>query len=313
MVSNAGAPRRASDGVLLLDKPLGISSSQALQRVRRLLGGIKGGHTGALDPLASGMLPLCLGEATKIAGILLSSRKSYRAELRLGQTTSTDDAEGGLLKERPVPSLTVAEIDAALMHFTGRIPQRAPVYSALKQGGQPLYRRVRRGETVEAPVREVEVFSLRLLAHGPEHLSLEIECGSGFYVRALARDLGERFGCGAHLSALRRQWVEPFQGLPMLELESLAAMAPAAIEATLSEWLMPIERALAHWPQWQLDDADSRAIAQGRSPSAPTAAAASVPSLLRDPHGRPLALALAEAGRWRILRGFRIGAPDGAC
>ena len=309
----AGVPRRAHDGVLLLDKPLGISSSQALQRVRRLLNGVKGGHTGALDPLATGMLPLCFGEATKIAGILLSSRKSYRAELRLGQTTSTDDAEGELLQERPVPALQAAELDAALAHFTGRFAQRAPVYSALKQGGQPLYRRVRRGEAVEAPVREVEVFALRRLAQGADQLSLEIVCGSGFYVRSLARDLGERLGCGAHLCALRRQWVEPFQDLPMLGLDALVAMAPSAIEATLRERLIPIERALAHWPQWPLDEAESRAIVQGRSVSAPPAAGGTAPSLLRDPEGRPLALAIVEAGRWRILRGFRIDALEGAC
>ena len=302
----------AVQGVLLLDKPLGLSSSQALQRVRRLLGGVKGGHTGALDPLASGMLPLCFGEATKIAGILLESRKCYRAVVRLGQTTRTDDAEGEIVCERPLPALAAAEIDAVLAGFMGRIRQVAPAYSALKQQGQPLYRRARRGESVQAPEREVEVFDLRRIALAGHLVTIELECGAGFYVRALARDLGERLGCGAHLAALRRLWVAPFQDRPMVTLEALNAQYAQAGGSALHEHLVPIPQALAHWPQCRLEAADSDAIAHGRSVAAPQAAAEST-YLLLDALGAPLALARVEAGRFRILRGLRSTAGATAC
>ena len=306
-------PAVAAQGVLLLDKPLGLSSSQALQRVRRLLGGAKGGHTGALDPLASGMLPLCFGEATKIAGILLESRKCYRAVVRLGQTTRTDDAEGEIVRERPLPALADAAIDAVLAGFMGRIRQVAPAYSALKQQGQPLYRRARRGEPVQAPEREVEVFALCRIARDGPLLTIELECGSGFYVRALARDLGERLGCGAHLAALRRLWVAPFQARPMVALEALDAQYAQAGGSTLHEHLVPIPQALAHWPQCRLEAEDSAAIAHGRSVAAPPQAAADSRYLLLDARGAPLALARVEAGRFRILRGLQSTAGATAC
>src|SRR5690606_15828757 len=210
---------RPLDGILLLDKPSGPSSNQALQRVKQLYRAAKAGHTGSLDPLATGLLPVCLGEATKIAGHLLGSRKAYRTVAVLGATTDTDDADGQVLLERPVPALGESLIEAALAPLRGRIAQRAPIYSALKSGGEPLYARARRGEAIEAPVREVEVHRLELLRREGATLELEIECGSGTYVRSLVRDLGEALGCGAHVAQLRRLWVEPFHAPRMHTLE----------------------------------------------------------------------------------------------
>ena len=209
-------------GILLLDKPRGMSSNAALQEARAMFAAEKGGHTGSLDPLATGLLPICFGEATKIAGLLLGSRKAYETDALLGATTSTDDADGEVLAQRPVPELDPATIHDELARLTGRIRQVPPVYSALKQGGERLYRRARRGETVEAPEREVEVSRFELLGRDGARLRLLIECGSGTYVRSLVRDLGERLGCGAHVVALRRLWVEPFLTPTMHTLDQLS-------------------------------------------------------------------------------------------
>ena len=216
---------RRLDGLLLLDKPQGMSSNAALQAARRLFRAEKGGHTGSLDPLATGLLPLCFGEATKIAGLLLGSRKAYDTVAVLGTTTDTDDADGTPLRERPVPPLDMATVQAALAPLLGRIRQRAPIYSALKQGGEPLYAKARRGEAIEAPEREVEVHAIDLLDIAPGRITLRVECGSGTYVRSLVRDLGETLGCGAHVGVLRRLWVEPFREPRMFTLEALQALA----------------------------------------------------------------------------------------
>ncbi|WP_276967967.1 tRNA pseudouridine(55) synthase TruB [Metallibacterium scheffleri] len=297
-------------GVLLLDKPLGLSSSHALQRVRRMLGAAKGGHTGALDPLATGMLPLCFGEATKLAGVLLGERKVYHAVCRLGQVTRTDDAESEVICERPLPDLDDASITALLQQFVGRISQVPPIYSALKQQGQPLYRRARRGEAVQAPQRQVEVHALRLLQRHEDRLMLEVECGAGFYVRALARDLGERLGCGGHLAALRRRWVAPFHGQPMIELDTLEQILRHDGREALRAQLRPIEEVMPQWPRWMLSAAESLMISQGRALIAPRTAAPG-PCLLLDPGGRALAMAEVLDGRFRVSRGFHWGQDKG--
>lgn len=297
-------------GVLLLDKPLGLSSSHALQRVRRMLGAAKGGHTGALDPLATGMLPLCFGEATKLAGVLLGERKVYHAVCRLGQVTRTDDVESEVICERPLPDLDDASLAALLQQFVGRISQVPPIYSALKQQGQPLYRRARRGEAVQAPQRQVEVHALRLLQRHEDRLMLEVECGAGFYVRALARDLGERLGCGGHLAALRRLWVAPFQGQPMIELGTLEQILRHDGREALRAQLRPIEEVMPQWPRWMLSAAESLMISQGRALIAPRTAAPG-PCLLLDPGGRALAMAEVLDGRFRVSRGFHWGQDKG--
>jgi tRNA pseudouridine55 synthase len=262
---------RPLDGLVLLDKPAGLSSNQALQQARRIFRAAKGGHTGALDPLATGLLPLCFGEATKIAGLLLGARKAYETTAMLGLTTDTDDADGQPLRERPVPALDDAAIEAALALLRGHIRQRAPIYSALKQGGEPLYARARRGEAIEAPVREVEVHALELLERDGPRLRLRVECGSGTYVRSLVRDLGEALGCGAHVQVLRRLWVEPFRSPRMFTLEHLQALAqdPEALDACL----LPVAAGLIDYQRVELDAGQAHRFGQGqrlRPAGAPT-------------------------------------------
>jgi tRNA pseudouridine55 synthase len=301
---------RELHGILLLDKPLGMSSNKALQIALGTLRAAKGGHTGALDPLATGLLPLCFGEATKIAGTLLGSRKAYLAECQLGATTTTADREGEVVNRRPVPQLDDATIEAALATLRGRIVQVPPVYSALKQDGEPLYLRARRGEDVQAPPREVDVHRLDLVARTADTLTFEVECGSGTYVRSLAVDLGERLGCGAHLTALRRLWVEPFREPVMVTPDQLTAAAEQG-EAVLDRLLLPMSAGLADLPALHLDPEASQAVSQGRqidwpgpTPRERSAAFAS--------DGRLLAMVdCDDLGRVRILRGFNLPVPGG--
>lgn len=259
---------RKLDGILLLDKPQGLSSNQALQRVRHLFRAEKAGHTGSLDPLANGLLPICFGEATKIAGSLLGSRKAYDTVARLGITTDTDDAEGQVLRERPVPPFDIDTLDRALRGLTGRIQQRPPIYSALKRGGEPLYAKARRGEVIEVEERPVDVHAFELqsaadLLDDAPLLRLHVECGSGTYVRSLVRDLGEALGCGAHVAELRRLWVDPFRDPRMWTLASLQAMAerdPHALDACV----LPMEVGLVGWRRIDLTTDAVRRFLQGQ-------------------------------------------------
>lgn len=295
-------------GIVLLDKPVGLSSNQALQTVRRLFRARKGGHAGTLDPMASGLLPLCFGEATKLAGGLLGSRKAYVAECRLGVTTDTDDAAGEIVDRRPVPALEAAALEALLDRFRGRIMQAPPMYSALHQAGERLYVKARRGEKVAVPAREVEIHRLVVLGRTPETLTLEIECGTGTYIRSLARDLGAALGCGAHVSALRRSWVAPFREPQMVTLETLQ-QAAATGEGQLRRWLLPVAAALADIPMLDLDPEQAEAIARGQR------------FVLAKPHplGRCAAMAAGDllalvevdqAGETRVLRGFNLPNSD---
>jgi len=291
-------------GLLLLDKPLGLSSNQALQAARKLLRAAKGGHTGALDPLATGLLPLCFGEGTKIAGTLLGSRKAYLAECRLGATTTTADLEGEVVERRPVPALDAAAVEAALAPLRGRITQVPPVYSAIKQDGEPLYLKARRGETVEVPSRDVEIFTLTLLEHVGDSLRLYVECGSGTYVRSLAVDLGEALGCGAHLTALRRLWVDPFEKPQMVTLEQLQQAAEQG-DGALDALVLPIAAGLAHLPQVHLGADDSASVARGRKVQGDFPVAERVAAYADD--GRLLALAQVDSeGVLQVLRGFNL-------
>ena len=301
---------RRLDGILLLDKPRGPSSNQALQRARHLFRAAKGGHTGSLDPLATGLLPLCFGEATKIAGGLLGARKAYDAVARLGQVTDTDDADGEVLRERPVPALDIATIDAALSRLTGRIMQRPPIYSALKRGGEPLYAKARRGEVFEVEAREVDVheFALQSAADllddldgmAPQ-LRLHVECGSGTYVRSLVRDLGEALGCGAHVAELRRLWVDPFREPRMWSLDELQSLA-ARGERSLLACLLPIERGMASWPPLELDAAQALRLGHGQTVDGPFHPSGSV--AVYGPDGRALGLGRVEEGQLRPQRLF---------
>jgi tRNA pseudouridine55 synthase len=294
---------RPLDGLLLFDKPPGLSSNQALQRVRHLFRAEKAGHTGSLDPLATGLLPVCFGEATKIAGYLLGNRKAYEVVAALGATTDTDDADGVRLRERPVPVILPRErIEAALRPLIGRIQQRPPIYSALKQGGEPLYAKARRGENIEVPEREVEVESIELLAIDGAHLGLRVTCGSGTYVRSLVRDLGEALGCGAHVVALRRIWVEPFRTPRMYEFEELQTLAEQG-DAALQACLLPISAGLVDWPSLILDDDQARRLGQGQTVPL-TVPIPPGPVHVLDALGR--SLGLAEAGEEGILRAKRL-------
>ena len=295
---------RQLDGILLLDKTAGMSSNRALQCVRGLYGAAKAGHTGSLDPLATGLLPICFGEATKIAGLLLGSRKAYETTARLGVTTDTDDADGRALITRLVPPLRREEIEAALLPLHGRIQQRAPIYSALKQGGEPLYAKARRGEPIEAPVRGVDVHGIALLDIDGDRLQLRIECGSGTYVRSLVRDLGETLGCGAHVEALRRLWVEPFVQPRMYSHDELQRIHAESGTDTLDACLLPIEAGLAGFPRVQLDADAIRALGFGQAVACEPGSEGVVAAF--DGDGRALGLGRRTAeGRFLPQRLFR--------
>jgi len=290
-------------GILLFDKPTGLSSNRALQTVREMFEAAKAGHTGSLDPLATGLLPICFGEATKIAGLLLGSRKAYETECRLGTTTDTEDSEGTVLVERPVPELDENAIRAALATLTGRITQIPPAYSAIKRGGERLYKRARRGETVVAPSRQIDVYRFELIEAGPLRLRLYVECGSGTYVRSLVRDLGELLGCGAHVGALRRLWVEPFVRPHMHTLAELETVSVQGGLAALDKLLLPLEAGLAGFPQLRVAASDATRLRQGQLVQVTGAAAGRYIAL--DEQG--LAVALVECagdGCLRTQRGF---------
>jgi tRNA pseudouridine55 synthase len=299
--SHGCADSMATHGILLLDKPLGLSSNQALGRAKRLLGVKKAGHTGSLDPLATGMLPLCFGEATKVAGLLLGNRKCYEARVQLGATTTTADAEGAVTETRPVPPLSDAAIGALLARFTGTIRQRPPAYSALKRDGVPLYKLARRGEDVVAPEREVRIDAIELTGRTAETLDLRVTCGTGTYIRSLATDLGHAIGCGAHLGGLRRTWVAPFEAEPMMTLEALERLVAAR---PASSPLLPIDAALGAWPRVDLDAAESQRLRHGHAQSRPDLPWAG-PCRLYDDSGRLAALGERSGdGRVRPTRVF---------
>jgi len=239
--------RRPVSGVLLLDKPVGWTSNAALQAVKRLYQAQKAGHTGSLDPLASGLLPICLGEATKLSGLLLNADKAYRFTCRLGVTTTTGDAEGEILATRPVGLLNQEQVEAALRRFTGVIQQTPPMYSAVKRDGQPLYKLARQGIEVERAPREVTIHELRRLRLDGAELECELRCSKGTYVRTLAADLGEVLGCGAHVVALRRTVVEPYDAARMVTLDALRERAERGL-AALDAVLLPPDTALPDWP-----------------------------------------------------------------
>ena len=269
-----------ASGILLLDKPRGLSSNAALQRVRALLGGEKAGHVGSLDPLATGMLPICIGEATKVAGDLLAGRKCYRFRVQLGALTATGDAEGAVTDSAPVPALERAQVESLLARFIGPSQQVPPMYSALKRDGQPLYRLARAGVTVERPPRLIEIYHLRLLALEPDALELEVLCSKGTYVRVLAEDIARALGTLGHVSVLRREYVEPFADEAMHTLESLEKAR------VRGEWprLLPLDAPLGHLPAVHLEPEKARRLRQGQAVAVVGAPAASRVRLY-DAHG----------------------------
>lgn len=295
------APRvewRRVDGVLLLDKQRGLTSNAALQRARRLFRAERAGHSGTLDPLATGLLPVLFGDATKFGGELLDADKRYRASIVLGVRTSTGDAEGEVVERHPVTPLDRITLDAVLPRFVGRIVQTPPMYSALKRAGRPLYAYARAGQTVERTARTVMVHALTLEAFSADRLEIDVRCSKGTYVRTLAEDIGAALGCGAHLARLERTAVGPFR---LADAHTLAAL-DAATEAERLEHLLAVDVLLSELPMVTLEHAAAARFAHGQPVAAPAATPA---GRLRayDPSGTLLGVGdLGADGRLRPRR-----------
>ena len=249
------------DGIVLIDKPLGLSSNIALQKTKRIFNARKAGHTGSLDPLATGVLPICFGEATKISAFLLDSDKRYRTTIQLGQTRTTGDMEGEVVETRPIPSLDADLIEATLATFRGDVSQVPPMHSALKHEGTPLYKLARKGISVERKVRHIKVYELTAIEHTSDTLTLDVHCSKGTYIRTLAEDIGEALGCGAHLIDLRRTEVSPFKDTAVHSLESLETLAR---EDNLTGTLLPIDAAVPDWPKLNLSELQAENLCMGR-------------------------------------------------
>ena len=248
-------------GILLLDKRLGVSSNRALQEVKHLFNANKAGHTGSLDPLASGLLPVCFGEATKVSGFMLNDDKRYRVVVRLGVVTDTGDAEGQVLKTRPVPPLSGNEIPACLESFTGAIEQVPPMYSALKHNGKKLYELARQGKSVERKARPVTIYKIKLLDRQETLLTLDVWCSKGTYIRTLAEDIGEQLGCGGTVIELRRLASGRFVIDEAKSIEQLQAMS----ESELMNCLISVDKPLDSLPAVDLSEEQANAIKQGQS------------------------------------------------
>lgn len=252
-----------ADGIVLLDKPVGLSSNVALQKVRRIFAARKAGHTGSLDPLASGLLPICLGQATRFSGYLLDAAKGYRVTGRLGARTATGDVEGEVVENCPWEHLGRTDLETSLAEFRGQISQVPPMYSALKQGGERLYRKARRGELVERAARDIDIYRLELTAWNPPDFALDALCSKGTYVRTLVEDVARAVGSCAHVTALRRYRAGPFEEQGMHSLESLQQLAdtgPAALAAVL----LPPDAALGDLPAVELGEQDTARLQQGQ-------------------------------------------------
>lgn len=254
---------REVDGILLLDKPIGLSSNAALQQARRIFRALKAGHAGSLDPLASGLLPVCFGQATKVCGQLLESGKTYRVLAKLGEQTDTADAEGQVIARQPVPALGAVRLREVLARFLGDQTQVPPMYSALKHDGQRLYELARKGETVERAPRQIRIRRLELLAAGADTLELEVSCSKGTYIRTLVEDIASSLGTVGHVTFLRRLRIDPFGDHPMVTFEELEAAA-AGEGASLPALLLPVDHVFGDLPSLAVDQAGEGHLIQGR-------------------------------------------------
>lgn len=250
-------------GVFLLDKPQSVSSNDIMQKVKRLFKANKAGHTGALDPLATGMLPICLGEATKFSQFLLDSDKRYVVTAKLGERTDTSDAEGQVVQSREV-NVAEADILAALSAFRGEILQLPTMFSALKHNGKPLYEYARAGITVEREARPITIFELKFIDYQAPFLTLEVHCSKGTYIRTLVDDLGEALGCGAHVTMLRRLAVADYPIEEMMPIEDLALLADSFPSGELDRLLLPMDTAVASLPQLNLTAEQTKAVGFGQ-------------------------------------------------
>lgn len=248
------------NGILLLNKPLDISSNRALQNAKRLYQAQKAGHTGSLDPKATGMLPICFGEATKVSSFLLDSDKSYLTTAKLGITTTTGDTEGQVINNKGVPQLTSELVESALKHFRGDISQVPPMYSALKHQGKPLYELARQGIEIERKQRDITIHKLELVGFTPDSLTLEVDCSKGTYIRTLVEDIGEYLNCGAHVSKLHRTHVMPFVD-KMIDWEAIESTP----EEELLNLLLPIDAGLTGFPKVILSESQTTAVFYGQA------------------------------------------------
>lgn len=264
---------RAINGILLLDKPKGITSNAALQIVKRFYDAQKAGHTGSLDPLASGMLPICFGEATKFSQFLLETDKYYQVTAKLGIKTTTGDTEGEILAEKTIPNLTSDLLEELFAKFTGTLQQIPSMYSAIKQNGQPLYKLARQGIEVTREPREIEIYSISYLSQTQDSLSFNVHSSKGTYIRTLIEDMGEALGCGAHVQELRRLRVGPYQSVQMQSLADLQTLAEEQARDTMDSYLLPVDSVISHWPDLALSEAAIYYLRQGQpviAPYAPT-------------------------------------------
>lgn len=256
--------RRLVNGILLLDKPLGISSNAALQAVKALFFAAKAGHTGSLDPLATGLLPICFGEATKFSQYFLDADKAYEVTAQLGVRTTTSDSEGEVVSTRDVPVLTLEEIEAACDAFRGEIQQTPSIYSALKYQGKPLYEYARQGIDVPRPTRPITIYDLKILKWESPNLTLSVSCSKGTYIRTLVDDLGEALGCGAHVTALRRTSVGGL-GQDWVTIEKLEALKAEKAFAEMDAWLLSLDDVMHCWPAMVVTAEQKLKLQQGQS------------------------------------------------
>jgi tRNA pseudouridine55 synthase len=247
-------------GIILLDKRLGVSSNQALQEVRRLFNANKAGHTGSLDPLATGLLPLCFGEATKVSALMLDDDKRYQVTIKLGVMTDTGDSEGQIVAEMPVPDFSESQLLDCLQHFTGEIDQVPPMYSALKHQGKKLYELAREGKTVDRPARRIKIYAIELLAFDSQQISLDVRCSKGTYIRSLAEDIGHYLGSCGTVTALRRTASGQFNLADAFTIEQLREMDLA----TLYTSRLPVDLPLTHIPAISVNDDQVLSIKQGQ-------------------------------------------------
>lgn len=269
MARRRKARGRDVSGIILLDKPKGVSSNEALQQVKRIFHAQKAGHTGSLDPLASGLLPICFGEATKFSNYVLTADKSYATECQLGVTTATGDQEGDVLETKPVPVLNEQTITEVLESFLGESMQIPPMYSALKQNGQPLYKLAREGIEVEREPRQIWISSITLKSIDGDKLSFDVSCSKGTYIRTLAEDIGEKLGCGGHVTELRRFDLGVFHINESVTLEKLHALRDEKAFAEMDEYIQSIETALTDLPSVSLTDDSAFYIKQGQAVQVP--------------------------------------------
>ena len=264
--SSRDRTKRDINGILLLDKPRDISSNGALQQVKRLFGARKAGHTGNLDVLATGLLPICFGEATKVCGFLLDADKRYASEFQLGITTSTGDSEGEVIRRGSLEGVDCAAITLALARFHGAIEQVPPMYSALKRDGQPLYKLARQGIEVERKPRKVVISQIDMTGFTGDRLAIDVSCSKGTYIRTLAEDIGDVLGCGAHVHSLRRLGAGPFTIDDSLTLEQIREIADSDDpDAELDKLLLATDTALMDLPDVHLTDDSAFDVRRGQA------------------------------------------------